>query len=312
MRNVNLLALFASFVLTLTPAGGFAAQASRGLSTSGGAQIANWHAMGSAPCAWFRPIQNPDHSLNVGRTILLLRDLGFQCAVLPIGAGPPNDWPNFQRLLQAAQTARIDLWLVLIPPTEGGDSHPYDTDYVKWMQVLSELSLKYPHLRGANIDDLFIDDNTRIFTHDYLRQIYEAKQKINPHFLFVPTVYELDRGIANRLEGCVDGVWFWWMNLERGMGLASFLENARVVVGKRFPVYAGIYAAATSWHKEGEPSVRAFMSSIEAAYRYSNGVVVWNLSLDPNDPLLQIAKSYAPGGSAALAGKCGQAMDAGE
>ncbi len=296
--------------LMLIAAAGFAAPPLAGpLPPTDAAAKESWHAMGSAPCAWFRPIQNPDHSLDVGSTIRLIRDFGFQCAAFPIQAGPPNDWPNFQKLLQAAQTANIDLWAILIPPTEGGDSHPYDTDYVKWFQVLAELSLKYPHLRGVNIDDLLVDYNPKTFTHEYLCQIYQAKQKINPNLLDVPTVYDLDRGEADRLGGCVDGVWLWWMNLERGMGLASFLENARVVVGKRFPVYGGVYAAGTSWHKEGGPSVRAFMSSLEAACRYSNGVVIWQLSLDPNNPLLQIAKSYVPGGSAALAGKCGQAED---
>jgi hypothetical protein len=271
------------------------------------AQQAAWHAMGGAPCAWFRPIENSDHSLNVDETIRMLRDFGFGCAVSPIEGGPPNDSPTFQKLLRAWQAADIDLWAVLVPPTEGGNSHPYDTDYVKWFQALATLSLKYSHLRGANIDDLLVDYNPKTFRHEYLCQIYQAKQKINPHFLFVPTVYDLDAGEAARLAGCVDGVWLWWMNLERGLGLASFfLENARVVVvGRRFPVYGGVYADGTSWHKEGEPTVRALMSSIEAACRYSDGVVVYELSLNPADPLLQIAESYAPRRSAMLADKCG-------
>lgn len=311
MRNWNRIVFCAGVALALATAAGLAGQNSRSPAASGEAENGTWHAMGSAPCAWLSPIANPDHSLNVERTVILLHAFGFECAAVPISGGPPTDWANFQRLLKAAQTAGIDLWAILIPPTEGGDSHPYDTDYVKWFQVLAELSLKYPHLRGANIDDLFIDGNRKVFTREYLSSIYQAKQKINPRFLFVPTVYELDSEVAKLLEGSVDGVWFWWMNLERGVGLASFLENARVVVGRRFPVYAGIYAHATSWHQAGEPSVRAFMRSIENACRYSDGVVIWNLSLDPNDPLLQIAKSYAPGGSAKLAGKCGRPAAAG-
>jgi hypothetical protein len=313
MRNLKATILGFAMILILAGGTGLAAQTEADAhprSLLSGNET--WHAMGSGPCAWFRPIQNSDHTLDVGRTIRLLRDFGFQCAALPIEGNPPCDWANFQKLLQAAQTADIDLWAILIPPTEGGNSHPYDTDYVKWFQVLAELSLKYPHLRGANIDDLFMGYNPDTFTRDYLRQIYQVKQKINPRFLFVPTVYDLDRSKADMLDGCVDGVWLWWMNLERGLGFASFLENTRAVVGSRFPVYGGIYAQATSWHAQGEPSVRAFMGSIEAACRYSNGAVIWNLSLDLNDPLLQMAKSYAPGGSAELAGKCGQAQDSSE
>jgi hypothetical protein len=265
------------------------------------------HALGASPCAWFHPLENRDGSLNVPQTILLLRDFNFRCAAVPIGADPPTDWANFQKFLQAAQTVDLDVWAILIPPTEGGDSHPYDTDYLKWFEVLARLSLKYSHLRGANIDDILIGFNQKLFTPAYLHQLYQAKQGINPHFLFVPTVYELDSKIAADLDGAVDGVWFWWTNLERGLGLASFLENARVVVDKRFPIYAGIYAASTSWHRNGEPSVRAFMSSMQKACRYSDGVVIWQLSLNPNDPLLQVAKSYNLGGSQALADKCGEA-----
>ncbi len=302
---------FLILALVLSPVSLFGAEARHGATklpprTAQAARPADWHAMGGAPCAWFRPIENSAHTLNVDQTIRMLRAFSFDCAVFPIENRPPNDWSGFQRLLRACQAAGIDLWAVLIPPTEGGNSHPYDTDYVKWFQVLAQLSLKYPHLRGANIDDLLVGYNPKTFTHEYLRQIYQAKEKINPHFLFVPTVYDLDRREAEQLAGCVDGVWLWWMNLERGLGLASFLENARVVVGRRFPVYGGIYAAGTSWHKEGEPTVRAFMSSLEDACRFSDGAVVWELSLEASDPLLQIAKSYTPGGSAKLAGKCGE------
>ncbi len=277
--------------------------------TTSGATVKVWHALGSSPCALFHPIETRDHALNVSETILLLRDFHFRCAALPIGAQPPTDWANFQKFLQAAQAAQIDVWAILIPPTEGGDSRPYDTDYLKWFQVLATLSLRYPHLRGVNIDDMLVGFNRKLFTRAYLLQLYQAKQRINPRFLFVPTVYDLDNKTAAYLQGAVDGVWFWWMNLERGLGLASFLENARAVVGKRFPVYAGVYAAPTSWHQEGEPTVRAFMGSMQNACRYSDGVVVWELSLDPNDPLLQITKSYNAGGSEALAGKCGEALD---
>ncbi len=270
-----------------------------------------WHAMSGGPCAWFRPIEDPDHSLAVSRIVTLLRFYNFRCVAMPIGAAPPQSWGDFRNLLRAVQAADIDLWAILIPPTEGGDSHPYDTDYVKWVRVLSELSLKYSHLRGVNIDDLFMGFNGKTFTHSYLHQIYEAKQSINPHFLFIPTVYELDDRTVAFLEGCVDGVWLWWTNLERSLGFASFLENTQAVVGQRLPIYGGLYAQGTSWHK-GEPGVRAFLGSIQAACQYSHGAVVWGLSLDINDPLLQIAKTYNLGGTAKLADQCGQSQASGK
>ena len=76
---------------------------------------------------------------------------------------------------------------------------------------------------------------------------------VNPQLLVVPTIYDLDRTAADRLAGCVDGVWLWWVNLEKSTGLPSFLENSRRVVNGRFPIYGGVYAYWTSWHKEGYP-----------------------------------------------------------
>jgi hypothetical protein len=302
MRNLHT----AFLILLLVSGSGLAAQGEPGTLPRPSRNIpATSHALGDGPCAWFRPMENPDHSLDVARIITLLRFYNFRCAAMPIEAKPPQSWSDFQHLLSAAQAADIDLWAILIPPTEGSDSQPYASDYVRWFQVLAQLSLKYPHLRGANIDDMFIGFNTETFTHGYLRRIYQAKQSINPRFLFVPTLYDLDARKAKILAGCVDGVWLWWMNLDRGLGFASFLENTQAVVGDRFPVYGGVYAQGTSWH-QAEPSVRAFLNSLETACRYSHGAIVWNLSLDINDPLLQIAKSYNPGGSARLAGKCGQ------
>jgi hypothetical protein len=143
------------------------------------------HAMGSVPCSWSVPIQAPDHSLDVPATIRLLRANHFTCYVQPIEEAPPMAYDDFNRLLPAAQAAGIDIWAVLIPQHEGA-SLPYRHDFVRWMQELARSSLKYPVLRGINIDDTDVGGNEKIFTHEYLAEIYAAKQKINPAVLFVP------------------------------------------------------------------------------------------------------------------------------
>lgn len=264
------------------------------------------HAMGPAPCVWATPIEGPVHQLDVPATVQALRANEFDCYVQVIGSGVPNSFSDLKRLLPAAQSAGISVWVVLIPPTEGGNSLPYRTDFVAWMKALAHLSLKYSSLRGANIDDLFIGANAKLFTHAYLRSIYQAKQRIDPNFLFVPTVYDLGPAEANLLRGCVDGVWFWWVNLEKNDGWRSLLEDSRIVVHGRFPVYGGVYAHSTSWHRQGSPSPAIVKGALEIACRYSNGAVVWNLPLEPaQNPLLRVARSFAPGGSAALAGRCG-------
>jgi hypothetical protein len=266
------------------------------------------HAMGLAPCIWAEPLHGTDNALDVAGTIRVLQMNGFSCVAQVIANGPPNAFEDFKRLLAAAQPAEISVWPVLIPPSEGGNSLPYKTDYVGWMKEMARLSLQYPALRGVNIDDLFSGISTKTFTRDYLKQIYQAKQEINPKLLFVPTIYDLDQDVADRLAGCVDGVWFWWVNLEHNAGLRTLLEDSRLVVANRFPIYSGVYAHQTSWHKEGRPTPKVLRGALEIGCRYADGAIIWNLPLMPNTPdntWLATAREFAPGGSADLAGKCG-------
>jgi hypothetical protein len=263
------------------------------------------HAMGSVPCSWSVPIQRPDKSLDVPATIRLLRANGFTCYVQPIEEGPPMAFDDFNRLLPAAQEAGIAIWAVLIPQHEGA-SLPYRHDFVRWMEELAKMSLKYPVLRGVNIDDTDVGGNEKIFLRDYLTQIYEAKQKINPALLFVPTIYDLDPEEADMLAGVVDGVWLWWVNLEQNNGLRAFLKDGEIIARGRFPVYGGVYGHATSWHKQGGPKPDLLDKALALACTYSDGAIIWQLPLtEEANPWLDMAKKYVAGGTSALAGKCG-------
>lgn len=264
------------------------------------------HAMGSIPCSWSVPIQDKDHNLDVSATIRLLRANHFTCYVQPIEEKPPMSFDDFKRLLPAAQASGIDIWPVLIPHIEGY-SLPYREDFVRWMKELAGLSLKYPVIRGVNIDDTDAGGNDKLFTRSYLCQIYSTKQEMNPRLLFIPTIYDLDSPEAERLSGCVDGVWLWWTNIEQNNGLRAFLRDGEVVAGGRFPVYAGVYAHSTSWHKEGGPTPKILGQSTTLGCTYSAGVVMWQLPLTVDEnPMLQVAEEFVAGGSSPLAGECGK------
>ena len=267
------------------------------------------HAMGSVPCSWSVPIQAPDHTLDVPATIRLLQANHFDCYVQPIEERSPMAYADFERLLPAAQTAGISVWAVLIPHHEGA-SLPYRYDFVRWVQVLARLSLKYPALRGINIDDTDVGGNDKLFTHEYFSRIFQAKQKINPKVLFVPTIYDLDPEEVTRLSGCVDGVWLWWVNLEQNNGLRSFLKDSRIVAHGRFPVYGGVYAHSTSWHKQGGPKPKLFEKALELACTYSDGALIWQLPLtEKPNPWLDVARTFTSGGPSTLAGKCGEGRE---
>ena len=279
------------------------------LCMAGQNNLAKWHAIGSVPCLWSVPVQAPDHTLDVLATIRLLKANHFNCYVQPIEERSPMSYADFQRLLPAAQSAGISIWAVLIPHHEGA-SLPYRYDFVRWVQVLARLSLKYPVLRGINIDDTDVGGNGKLFTHEYFSRIYRAKQKINPRVLFVPTIYDLDPEEVTRLTGCVDGVWLWWVNLEQNNGLRSFLKDSRIVAHGHFPVYGGVYAHSTSWHKQGGPKPKLFKHAVELACTYSDGVIIWQLPLtEKPNPWLEIARTFTPGGTSPLAGKCGQGRE---
>ena len=240
--------------------------------------------------------------------IRALQNNRFSCVAQVIDSEPPHSLADFQRLLAAAQPAGISVWAILIPPSEGATSLPYRTDYQGWMKEIAKLSLQYPMLRGVNIDDLFSGISNQTFTREYLGRLYQTKQEINPHLLFVPTIYELDSEVADRLAGCVDGVWFWWLNMEIVGGMRSQFENSRRVVAGRFPIYAGVYGHSTLYHPQGNPSPKVLRRSLHIACQYADGAVIFNLDLLPNaseGALLNTARAFATGGSDDLAGKCG-------
>ncbi|MEO6829970.1 MAG: hypothetical protein ABI164_09165, partial [Acidobacteriaceae bacterium] len=53
------------------------------------------------------------------------------------------------------------------------------------------------------------------------------------------------------------------------------------------------------------PNPAVFQRSLEDSCRYSDGAIVWQLSLEPSNPLLAVTKKNLPGGSSVYAGKCG-------
>ena len=281
-----------------------AALGQRALRYAGTESSREWHAMGNVPCPWSEPVQKADQNLDVEKTVEHIKQGGFTCHVMPITAAPPYSWGEFQQLVGAADGAGIDEWPVLIPPTEGS-SAPYKHDFVAWMEALAKLSVRYPHLRGANIDDLDQGQNAKLFSRDYICRIFNAKQVINPRFLFVPTIYSLDRTLADRMSGCVDGVWLWWSKLDTVTDLASSLEQAKAAAAGRFPVYGGVYAHWTSWHKQGPPAASIFEQTLRQTCELADGAIMWKISLHEPDPLLQIARSFTRNGTSSREGRCG-------
>ena len=270
----------------------------------------NWHAMGTSPCIWSPPVVGANGAIDTGGTIRILKKIGAGCYGALIWrerehGTKPFDWESFKKFVAAAKPAGIDVWAILIPPSEGGDSPPFNRDYVRWMRELAKLSLRYPNLRGVNIDDYVSGISKNTFTPAYTCDIYRTKQAINPKLQFVPTVYDLTRPLAEKYGACVDGVWLWWTNLDTAAGLQSWLVNTRLAVQGRFPIYSGVYANKSSWHPAAAPKPAVLRRSVETACHYANGAIIWQMPLTPPNPLLDVARSFGTGGSSPMAGRCG-------
>ncbi|MGH9449857.1 MAG: hypothetical protein ACRD11_04870 [Terriglobia bacterium] len=284
----------------------------RAQSSPSPAREVNWQAMGPAPCIW----PTDESALHAGAKIQALRANGFGCYVALLwGEGRKNiegrqtmDLSGFEKMMPAFNSADISVWVALIPPSEGGNSEPFGSDYVRWMRALAKLSLKYPHLRGVNIDDFQSGISRKTFTPAYTCALYRAKQQINPKLQFAPTVYKLDRAFAGQFGGCIDGVWLWWTKLDTAAGLKSWLKQSRAAAGNRFPVYSGVYAHSTSWHQKSDPAPAELGQALEKACQYADGAVIWRLPLTgPPNPLLEEAQRFGAKGSSGLAGRCGAA-----
>jgi len=174
------------------------------------------------------------------------------------------------------------------------------------MEALAKLSLQYPHLRGVNIDDLDQGENAKLFSRDYICRVYKAKQAVNPRLLFVPTIYSLDRSFADRMSGCVDGVWLWWSKLDTISGLATSLVQAKGAAAGRFPIYGGVYAHWTSWHRQGPPTAEVFQQALRQTCELADGAIMWKISIQPPDPLLQVAQTYTHKANSPLSSRCGE------
>lgn len=97
----------------------------------------------------------------------------------------PSDWEDFtEEFLPAAQKAGIDVWAYVVPPSEchpdGWCSLPYKTDYVAWAKNIAELSVEFDVLKGWVIDDFVNASNSKTFTPEYMGQMQETADAINP------------------------------------------------------------------------------------------------------------------------------------
>lgn len=155
-----------------------------------------------------------------------------------------TDWEDLQEFLPMANTAGIQVWAYICPPSESGGrwpySEPFKTDYVRWGEEIGKLSLKHPNLVGWVIDDFWSNVGPKRFTKDYMRQFVQAGKTANPKLKFYPLMYypQIDEKFTDAMAGIVDGVVGAYPVDTAGMEKAvSFLNDARLVPGGCWTIY---------------------------------------------------------------------------
>jgi len=158
---------------------------------------------------FFGPIpKTADGHLDVARTIEALKRIDANAIVLQ----PAYDkqWEDILHFLPTATRKGIKVFLLLpdarhgVGPCGCGKEwwwhlpKPFCKDYVKWMEALARLSLKYPALEGVFIDDFECGAFSPKggFTVEYIRKVMRAKNEVNPNFKFLPGIY-LPRGLCD-------------------------------------------------------------------------------------------------------------------
>ena len=127
-----------------------------------------------------------------------LEDLGVNCYSYLIEAHSKEDLSALPHFCDLASKAGIEVWVVLVPPTEesklprGGQDGirypPYGPDYVEWAKDISAISKKHPNLTMLMIDDFLY--NVNLFTPEYVRRMYKTLKQENRKFLLGLTIYE--------------------------------------------------------------------------------------------------------------------------
>jgi hypothetical protein len=123
----------------------------------------------------------------------------------------PTDWDDLKLFLPKAATAGIDIWVFLVPPSEGSGkagppSEPFGLDFGLWAQEIARLSLQQTNLTAWVIDDFFANHAT--LTPAYIGSMQARAKQINPRLAFLPLMYfdEVHAKFVEDYRTVIDGV----------------------------------------------------------------------------------------------------------
>ncbi len=121
-----------------------------------------------------------------------------------------TDWEDLKLFLPRAAAAHIEVWVYLVPPTEGPPqypaSEPFKLDYPRWGEEIARLSQTWSNLTAWVIDDFYA--NHQLFTPAYIRAMQARAHRLNPNLRFLPLMYfpEITPEFVKEYGENIDGV----------------------------------------------------------------------------------------------------------
>ena len=161
-----------------------------------------------------------------------------------------TDWEDLKLFLPKAAKAHIEVWVYLVPPTEGppagyAASEPFGMDYPRWGEEIARLSLEHPNLTGWVMDDFYA--NHDLFTPAYIRDMQARAKRINPMLVFLPLMYfyEINRQFTENYREVIDGVVVAYPNDREEINDArAILDGERLVSPSQL---------GSAWHTASSP-----------------------------------------------------------
>ncbi len=236
--------------------------------------------------------------IDIERTVSALKDLGATAVFQRLGT--EYRYNNFINLLKSTKHTDIKIYIIMNHHCNAEPS-PYKGNCTLWIEHLAELSLEYPNLEVVVFDDLHPTTNPEKLTPAFISNLIEAKDRINPLFKFIPTlyydVYDELRFFrkGNEFEGVFkDGtfMWYWASYTRKGTNMDEFERYVNETRSLSTPanIITGIYSQRDGYLESTFDQEKMFHSPsdlrkmVELGYWKTQGLAMFNFPLYMYDP----------------------------
>ncbi|MBL0058092.1 MAG: hypothetical protein IPP35_03030 [Elusimicrobia bacterium] len=165
-----------------------------------------------------------------------------------------SSWEDFRNeFMPAAQAAGIEVWVYLLPPSEGGPNKPYSLAdgygtnqeaYIKWAESIALEAKRFTNLKGFVMDDFTPTNQTNTFSPEFVATMMEKAHRISPSLSFQVVNYfdRLTPSFMDAYQDRVDGIIFPFENLDNASLLNEQIKGVRSLWNRKgwkiaFPPY---------------------------------------------------------------------------